>query len=156
MKTVESETPEYDIVKSMIYTCRLIDTARTRPLRKIGLTLETAAVLSGVRSLNNSAMPAEIAKRGARKPQTLTASINRMVARGLLVKEQDENKRNAFRVSLTPKGQAAYEKAVNLYIYRRIMVSISTEERAILQKCLATMEKNIKKLLKNTQHLDVI
>ena len=125
-------------------------------MRKIGLTLETSAVLSGVRGLNNSAMPAEIAKRGARKPQTLTASINKMVARGFLMKEQDENKRNAFRVSLTPKGQAAYEKAVNLYIYSRIMVSISSEERAILQKCLATMEKNIKKLLKNTQHLDVI
>jgi DNA-binding MarR family transcriptional regulator len=155
MKDTGLDNSEHELVRALIYTCRLIDTAKIKPLRKIGLTLETAAVLSGVQGLNNNAMPAEIARRGARKPQTLTASINKMVSQGLLVKVPDERKKNAFRVSLTPKGQIAYEKASNLYIYRRIMASISEEERTVLKNCLSSMEQNVKKLLKNVQHVEV-
>lgn len=140
----------------MIYTCRLIEAAKIKPLRRIGLTLETAAVLSGVRSLHNKAMPTEIAKRGARTPQTLTTSIKKMVARGLLVKEQDKIKKNVFRVSLTPKGQIAYQKASSIYIYRRILASLSKEDRNNLKKCLEIIEENVKKLLKNTQRIDVM
>jgi DNA-binding MarR family transcriptional regulator len=156
MKTRRTARVENEVIESLIYTCRLIETASIKPLRRIGLTPETAAVLYGVKSLNNKARPSEIAKRGARKPQTTTANIKKMVASGLLVKEPDERKKNSFTVSLSPKGQMAYEKTHQLYINRRITSSLSREELSNLKACVEKIEKDVKELLKNTQHLEVI
>jgi DNA-binding MarR family transcriptional regulator len=156
MKEAIPLSDEYELIKSMVYTCRLIEAASVKPLRKVGLTSETAAVLSGVWSLDNNAKPIEIAKRGARKPQTITANIKKLEAYGLLAKKPDEQKKNVFRVSLTQKGRTALQKASSIYIFERIMASLSREERDNLKNYLEKMEKTVKQILKNTQHFEVI
>jgi len=147
---------EYELIKLMLYTSRLVETASVIPLRHIGLTAEEAAVLSGVASLDNHAMPIDIARRGARKPQTITANIKKLVARGLLEKEVDQRKKNAFRISLTAKGQAALEKASSIYVNKKVIASLTAEERANLQRYLEEIKNKVINLLKNTQHREVI
>lgn len=142
--------PEYRLWRLMDYTARLINAARAKPLFKIGLSKETAAILSAVLRLHNNAMPIEIARYGIRKPQTTTSMINKMVKKGLLVRTIDKTKKNIFRISLTEKGRIAHQKMTSLKIYKKIMSTISEEQKKNLEETLNELKKNAKKYTKSS------
>jgi DNA-binding MarR family transcriptional regulator len=154
IEPLEPLTQEYRLWRLLSYTERLISAANSKALRRIGLSHDTSAILAAVWRLHNNAMPIEIARYGLRKPQTITSSIDKMVKKGLLIKSRDENKKNTFRVSLTEKGKLAYQKATSLTMYKRIMSTLSEEQRKQLEECLEELKKSTQKYLK-TFPLDI-
>jgi DNA-binding MarR family transcriptional regulator len=134
----------------MDYTARIINAARSKALNKIGLSKETAGILSAVLRLHNNAMPIEIARYGLRKPQTTTSIINKMVKQGLLIKNVDKNKKNTFRISLTERGKLAHQKMTSLKIYKKIISTVSEEQQNNLEKALNEIKNNAKKCVKSS------
>lgn len=148
---MESENIEnrfYDLYRSMDYLCRLINSTLVKKLHKVGLSYETASLLSGVYKLNNNAMPIELARYGKRKPQSITKSLARMEKKGLLMKTRDEKKKNVFRVSLTEKGLAAHEKVQKIAIFEKIFSALSEEQLQSLEKSLEILKDKAKKISK--------
>jgi DNA-binding MarR family transcriptional regulator len=146
MEIEKSENPSYDLFRSMDYLCRLINSARSKKLRRIGLSYETASILSGVYKLNNYAMPIELSRYGRRKPQSITEELSRMEKKGLLIKTRDEKKKNVFRVSLTEKGLAAHEKVQKIAIFEKIFSALSEERLQSLGESLELLKDKAKKI----------
>lgn len=146
MESENIENPFYDLFRSMDYLCRLINSARAKKLRQIGLSYETASLLSGVYRLGNNAMPIELARYGKRKPQSITESLARMEKKGFLIKTRDEKKKNVFRVSLTEKGLAAHEKVQKIAIFEKVFSALSEEQFQSLEKSLEILKDKAKKI----------
>jgi MarR family transcriptional regulator for hemolysin len=139
---------DYKLWRLLDYTCRLIKAASSKALQRCRLSDQTAIILSAVDLLDNNPMPIELARLGKRKPQTMTAILNRMTKQGLILKTIDEHKKNIRRISLTPKGQLALQRAADITAYHKIFSSLSREKREQLKECLEELRDIAQKLCK--------
>jgi DNA-binding MarR family transcriptional regulator len=146
MNLEETLDQYYTLWRLLDYTCRLVNTARAKPLRRIGLSHESAAILSAVSRLNNRATPIELARYATRKPQTMTSILNKMEKQGLILKTLDEDKKNSYKISLTEKGQQLFQKAAKVYVYQRILSTLSEEQRRELREMLEIVKEKAKRL----------
>jgi len=62
-----------------------------------------------------------------------------MEAKGLIRREADSDRKNVIRVSITEKGEAAYQKSVKRRSVRNVISVLSPEERRQLAHCLEKM-----------------
>ena len=86
-------------------------------------------------------MPAEIARWMLREPQTITSIINRMVKKGLIRKTRDARRKNVIRLSLTEKGEKAYELSIKRESFHRIMSTLTEGKRQMLHEILVDLLK---------------
>jgi len=133
---VRKVDPNYKLWQLFSYTCRLIDSTSRIIFRKYGLSPNTVAILSMLYQTGQNFKPIEFAKICRRKPNTITALLNRMEKQGLLTKTIDKYRKNVKRVSLTNKGRFTFEKIANNNIYYKMFAALSEEKHQQFLDCL--------------------
>ena len=133
---VNKVNSNYKIWQLFCYTYRLIDSTNRIIFRKYGLSPSTVAILSMLYQTGQNFKPVELAIICKRKPNTITAILNRMEKQGLLKKNKDKYRKNAKRVCLTEKGQIIFQNVMNNNIYHEIFATLSKERRKQFTECL--------------------
>lgn len=110
--------------------------ARQKELDQYGISTMQAAVLFVIQAIGNEATPAEISRWLFRESHSVSALLNRMEKEGLVRKTNDLDRKNLVRVSITEKRQQAYDKSTKRKSIRKIMSSLSEDERQQLRSCL--------------------
>ena len=153
MEPKASEYSDYALWVLLIQAYRSANYTRAKELRKCQLSLTQAGVLEIVKSLDNYAKPIDIARRMFREPQTMTTIIDIMLKKGLIKTTKDVNRKNIVRISLTEKGENAYEESLVTESVHQIMSSLTDEKRQQLRKCLEEIVENAK-IYTNLTHQD--
>ena len=128
-------------------TFHIIEAAFKKELRKKCITPEIGAMLAEIYRLKNP-RPIELSRSSRRRPQTITAIINRMEMQGLVKKVRNERKTNTYRIRLTRKGLLAYQKVLEIDIFPRIIQTLSEEKREQFRECLEELNDRANKSLK--------
>jgi len=122
--------------------------ARQKELDQFDISVIEVGVLVVTQAIGEKATPSEISRRIFREPHTVSALLNRMEKRGLVRKTQDLDRKNLVRVSITEKGHQAYDNSTGRKSIRRIISSLSEEERRQLRACLEKLQnKAFKELI---------
>jgi DNA-binding MarR family transcriptional regulator len=103
--------------------------ARRHELAQIGITPENSAVLHIIQDLGGSARPLEISRWTSRKLHSVHGLLERMERAGLVAKVKDPERKNGVRWALTEQGRALYRKTSQLAGQRKILASLSKEQR---------------------------
>lgn len=110
--------------------------ASDNELRPVGITMMQAAVLFFVKNAKAPATPAEISRWLFREPHTVSQLLIRMEQQGLIRKAKDLEKKNLVRVTLTEKGEEAFQHQTEMRVIGKILSSLSPEECDKLGACL--------------------
>jgi len=110
--------------------------ARGKELGQSGISFIEAGVLVTLHTIGEKATPAEIARRLFREPHSVSGLLNRMEKRGLVRKTKDLDRKNLVRVSITEKGQQAYDKSIKGESICKIISSLSEDEQQQLRSYL--------------------
>jgi len=117
---------------------------RSYELRSLGISPIQARVFLILKSANAAVTPAEISRHTLREPHTISALLRRMERRGLVQMSKDLERKNLIKVTITEKGQAAYELSTKGEAIHHIMSSLSQEER---QRMYVALEVLLEKAL---------
>jgi len=110
----------------------------------IGITLMHAAVLHILKTSDEPATPAEIARLLFREPPSVFVLLKEMERRGLITRTKDLERGNMVRVSITEKGKHAYREAsmnMNKKVVHDIFSCLSEEERTTLYRITKRLRK---------------
>jgi len=110
--------------------------ARQAELTPAGITTIEAATLLVIDSLGQSAMPARIAELVLRRPNSMSALLQRMEKDGLVRRSHDLARKNHVRMELTDYGEEVLEKVKPRESVHAVFGALSPEERAFLRKTL--------------------
>ncbi|MFC2009097.1 MarR family winged helix-turn-helix transcriptional regulator [Chloroflexota bacterium] len=110
--------------------------ARQSELTPAGVTTIEAATLMMIDSLGQNAMPARIAELVLRRPNSVSALLQRMQKDGLVRRAYDLARKNHVRMELTEYGQEVLEKVKPRESVHAVFGALSPEERAFLRKTL--------------------
>ena len=136
MDTRYTDDHDFNLSRLLFQTRHAMFKARDRELAKYGITTEQAAVLFCVKANKYHPTLAEISRWLIRESHTITNLVKRMEQAGLVKKYADLKKKNHVRVSLTEKGEEAFEKSIIREHYHRVMAVLSQEERQVLWSSL--------------------
>jgi DNA-binding MarR family transcriptional regulator len=103
--------------------------ARELELLRYDLTPEQSQILFVIHGLKENATPAAIARETFLKSHTISAIVSRMEQKGLVKKTQDLDRKNQVRVSMTEKGQEAYQLSSRRGPIHRVMSALSQDQR---------------------------
>jgi MarR family transcriptional regulator, organic hydroperoxide resistance regulator len=146
-KFFSDEDKDQDLWLLLTHARYAIFRAREKELQRYGISPEQASLLFTVRAMENKATPAALARYLLRQPHTISALVDRMTQKGLVKKAKDLERRNLVRVAITEKGQKAYDNSVKRGSIRRIMSTLSPEEkkkfREYLEKLYGQARKEI-------------
>lgn len=122
-------------------------------LDMFGLTMPQHMALSYVWRSEHGRSMSEVAEASHQLSATMTGIIDRLVDRGLVLRERDPNDRRALRVRSTPEGDQLMEKVIkakqawmvrHLAVYqpeeRRELIAIFSHFLDVLEKPLDTNE----------------
>jgi DNA-binding MarR family transcriptional regulator len=141
MKEFKVADPDYDLWLLLARTHYRVKQARTRELRKYGISPEQAGILYYVSASGDHAMPTEIARWMMREPQTITTIIDRMLKKGLIHKAVDKERKNVVRVSLTAKGKRTLQFADKRESFHTVIGGLSAQKRRVLRAVLTEMRE---------------
>jgi len=110
-------------------------------LRKVDLSMIQAAVLLLVKGAQEPVTPAKLSRWLFREPHTVSGLLNRMEKQGLVKKSKDLERRNLVRVTLTKKGEQAYQQQSDMRVIRKVLSSLSPKERDNLKTYLRTLRE---------------
>jgi DNA-binding MarR family transcriptional regulator len=102
--------------------------ARELELAKVGLTISQAGALYFLKTSNEPLTPMMLSRRMNRQPHTVSALVKRMEADGLLRTTRDLKRKNWVRVSVTKKGNQAYERQLTQRTVRNVTSCLSKSE----------------------------
>jgi DNA-binding MarR family transcriptional regulator len=108
-------------------------------LDRVGLSLSQAAVLYFLSTSAEPLTPMKIARLTQRQPNMTAALLRRMESRGLVKRTKNLQPKNWTRVSLTKKGQAAFQRQLSERRAMNITACLSRQEVAILNTVLSKM-----------------
>jgi len=147
-RTTLENDEDYNLWVLLHQTTDAVLRARQKELDQFGISVIEVGVLVVTQAIGEKATPSEISRRIFREPHTVSALLNRMEKRGLVKKTHDLDRKNLVRVSITDKGQQAYHKSTMRKSIRKIMSSLSEEERQQLRSCLEKLRnKAFKELI---------
>jgi len=116
-------------------------------LRQIGITTIQAAVLFFAKNTKEPATPAKISRWLFREPHTVSQLLMRMEKQGLIKRTRDLDRKNMVRITLTEKGEEAYQGQAEMRIIGKILSVLSSEESHKLGACLKKLrDEAIKEL----------
>ncbi len=147
MEDFKTEDDDFELYRLLDITSVLMGKVRQKELWKYGLTRSQAAVLECVHESGNTATPSQISHRMIREPQSVSGILNRMEREGFLTKTRDVHRKNVVRVSLTLKGEQAYNRLIKRKSARRIISCLSEDERHHLRLCLEKLTKKSLRVL---------
>jgi len=136
MKNISPVDENYNLWVLLHQTTDAALRARQKELDQFGISVAEVGVLVVIQAIGEKATPAEISRQIFREPHSVSALLNRMEKKGLLRQTQDLDRRNLVRVSITEKGQQAYDKSTRRKSIYKIISSLSKEERQQLRSCL--------------------
>ena len=99
-----------------------------KELGKVGISMMQAAVLFFVKNAEEPATPAEISRWLFREPHTVSQLLMRMEKQGLVKRTKDLDSKNMVRITLTEKGEQAYQQQTEVRVISKILSSLSPEE----------------------------
>jgi DNA-binding MarR family transcriptional regulator len=110
-----------------------------------GLTTEQFSVLAAVKSRGGSRTPIQLATILARKPNSVSTLVDRMVKAGLVRRTRDRKDRRTVNVYLTAKGEKALEPAApaGWEFIQRILSPLSDKDREVLNSMLEVLKCEI-------------
>jgi len=148
MKNISPVDEDYNLWVLLHQTTDVVLRARQKELDQFGISVIEVGVLVVTQAIGEKATPSEISRWIFREPHTVSALLNRMEKRGLVRKTQDLDRKNLVRVSITEKGQQAYDKSTRRKSIHKIMSSLSEQERQQLRSCLQKLQnKAFKELI---------
>ena len=120
---------------------------RRKELRQLNITTSKGFVLTGIKLFGDRATPAQISRWLFLEPHSISELLSTMEKEGLIRKVRDLGRRDQLRVVLTEKGSEICQQMLKIESIRRMMSSLSTEERQLLRSCLLKLrESAIKEL----------
>ena len=137
------DVPEY-FFYLLFQAVRRRDAAFERALAGLDLTLSQWRAMSTVRRFGSCGM-SELSAFTAVDRTTLTRSVDQLVRRGLVARETPASDRRQVRLSLTPEGQAMYDRAVLqlLSFNRSALEGVDEARRREISRGLATIIRNL-------------
>jgi DNA-binding MarR family transcriptional regulator len=106
--------------------------------KKVGQYLHPsqAAALIVIWALNGQATPAVLSRHLFLERHSASELVTRMEKKGLVSKNKDKKIRNIVRITITKKGREVCYQAMRPDFIRRIMSSLTEEQREQLRSCL--------------------
>jgi DNA-binding MarR family transcriptional regulator len=105
-------------------------------LSQAGITMIQGAVLYFVKNAKEPVIPAHISRWLFREPHTVSQLLMRMEKQGLVKRTKDLDRKNQLRITLTEKGEQAYQKQIEMRSIGKILSTLSPEECDKLGACL--------------------
>ena len=127
-KYIPFSSRAYNLFMLMHLTHIDIYRARHREVRACGLTYPEFGLLDLVDRLEESAVPAELARWLMRTPPAISGLLDRMERKGLVVREARTVGNRLKRVVMTDDGRAALARAREHDIIDSIVESISEDD----------------------------
>ena len=121
--------------------------AREKELSPYGISSMQAAALLAIETIGSKATPAEISRWLFREPHSVSTLLKRMEKQGLVSRTKDLHRKNLIRVSLTEKGQRAFQQAERRESIRKVMSSLIKEELQQLESYLERLRSEAFKML---------
>jgi len=147
-RTILENDEDYNLWVLLHQTTDALLRARQKELDQFDISVIEVGVLVVTQAIGEKATPSEISRRIFREPHTVSALLNRMEKKGLVKKTQDLDRKNLVRVSITEKGRQAYDNSTGRKSIRRIISSLSEEERQQLRSYLEKLQnKAFKELI---------
>ena len=105
-------------------------------LGQVGISMMQAAVLVFVKNSKEPVIPAHISRWLFREPHTVSQLLMRMEKQGLVKRTKNLDRKNQLRITLTEKGEKAYQKQIEMRSIGKILSTLSPEECDKLGACL--------------------
>ncbi|MFO7773241.1 MAG: MarR family transcriptional regulator [Dehalococcoidia bacterium] len=108
---------------------------------EFGLTQEQYSVLLAMKCLDEPVRPTDVGRWIGHKVNTVSMIVDRMVKAGLVTRERDLPDRRSVRLSMTDKGEKAYEAATPQVwrLIEAIMSQLSHKDSLTLIRLLETL-----------------
>jgi len=112
--------------------------------RQTGLSVIKFIVLQALAINGGSMRPSEIAEWTYRERHNITTLVNRLKQDGLARTERNSRDSRCVDVTLTDKGREVLSQAVPVAraIVKQVMLSISQDDAALLEKWLRVLRQN--------------
>jgi DNA-binding MarR family transcriptional regulator len=114
----------------------VISKLRQKEIQPYNISPAQTSVLATLYNSPASLTPADISRSLVRNPSSITIILNRMAAKGLIIKASDKLKKNLIRVSLTSQGRKLYSQILKNMCIPRIMSNLSDRQRQQLKTAL--------------------
>ena len=115
--------------ENIVMTCSTLERARELELAQVGLTIPQAGVLYFLKTASAPLTPMKLSRLMHKQPHTISALVTRMEADGLLKTAKDLKRKNWVRVSLTKKGQEAFNRQITQKLARNVTSCLSKKEK---------------------------
>ena len=139
VETAEDTDRDYELWALMRRTCDAMTRAREDELRAFDLSMIQAATLFAVKTIKGPATPAEISRWLFRQAHSVSGLLDRMEKDGLVRRVKDLEKKNLIRVTLTEKGEKAYQQSRARNSIHGILSCLSEKEREDLRTYMKTL-----------------
>ena len=112
--------------------------------RKVHLSTIKLIVLRVLASNNGVMTPSEVAEWTQTERHNITALVDRMRRDGLVTTERNSSDKRLVNVTLTDKGRDVLSRAmlVATEVVNQVMLSISEDDAALLEKPLRLLRQN--------------
>lgn len=132
-------------------TSRAMVRARDKELQQAGIPAPEAGVVFFLRSAIKTVNPRMLSHFLHRDPQQVSKLLDQMEEDGLLTRVRDPAKRNRVRITLTEKGEEAYQRLSEANVARMAIFSCLTrKQRTDLEVCLDQLYKRALDLIRPT------
>jgi len=109
-------------------TFKALERAREIELEQVGLSPIQAEVLYALKTADEPVTPAKLSRWLYREPHSMSGLINRMEEQGLVRKSKDLEAKNLVRVTLTEKGEQAFQHKLGIKVFPKILSRLSKKE----------------------------
>ena len=138
MDTTTTTYGKREIWALLDQACTAMGRVADNELSQAGISMMQGAVLFFVKNAKEPVTPAQISRWLFREPHTISQLLIRMEKQGLVKRTKDLDRKNMLRITLTEKGEQAYQKQTEMRVVSRILSTLSTEE---LDKLGASLRK---------------
>ena len=114
----------------------LLGKVRDRELSQYGITVTQSGILYMIKALGERANPGNIARVLFREPTTVSNTLIRMEKEGLVKRVKDSRRRSQVRITLTEKGERAYQDSTRRESIKRVMSQLPEERCQQIESCL--------------------
>ncbi|MDR9459901.1 MAG: MarR family transcriptional regulator [Dehalococcoidia bacterium] len=123
-------------------------------LSQVGISMMQAAVLVFVKNSKEPVIPAHISRWLFREPHTVSQLLMRMEKQGLVKRTKNLDRKNQVRITLTEKGEKAFQQQSEMRGIGRILSVLTPEECNKLGASLKKLrDEAIKELDTRPRHL---
>jgi DNA-binding MarR family transcriptional regulator len=130
----------------------VMERARNLELAKIGLNIPQARVLYCVKTAKEPLTPGSLARMVQRQPNTISALVHRMEARGLITTRQDIERKDCVMISLTKKGEEALKRCwATTTVLDAVFSCLSKKEADMLYAITKKLHNKSVQLLRQIQ-----